>query len=420
MGLLVGVALGIIGGTSHAWERVEPRLRSKGATVVAAIALIAIVATMRFATDTSYRLYRFGFFGFSIACAIVIAVLVAAPASPLSWLLSRRWIVAIGLRSYALYLWHWPVGVFVEPHPGFNGLRLFVVRCLWSIVLAELTYYFVERPFRVGGVARRTGSRGAVVLYAVVAVLSVALVFSVDAPGAARPSNLASQKSCNAPSTTHVDLFGDSTALVFGLAGCADARALQLSVGGDARLGCGLTITDQIVNGRVNTLRPECYTWKPRWQAILREDTNAHIAVMEGAWDVLDHKTPAGIVRFGTQQWTALVTSSVRDALETLTTSGRPVSLFEVPCYGSGDPNAPIPERGDKARIDAVNAIYEQMAREMPLVRIVHWRDLVCPNGRRRETLNGTRLWEADDVHLTDAGAVEVWKWWLPQLRAGR
>jgi hypothetical protein len=50
----------------------------------------------------------------------------------------------------------------------------------------------------------------------------------------------------------------------------------------------------------------------------------------------------------------------------------------------------------------------------------VHWRTLVCPGGKRAESVDGVRLWQADDEHLSDDGAVVVWKWWLPQLRAAR
>ncbi len=53
----------------------------------------------------------------------------------------------------------------------------------------------------------------------------------------------------------------------------------------------------------------------------------------------------------------------------------------------------------------------------MPRVRIVHWRELVCPGGRRAERIDGVEMWEPDEVHLTEAGAVVVWKWFLPQVR---
>jgi lysophospholipase L1-like esterase len=96
------------------------------------------------------------------------------------------------------------------------------------------------------------------------------------------------------------------------------------------------------------------------------------------------------------------------------------VHLFEVPCYGAGDANFPLPERSDPKRIDALNSIYNRLANELPRVEMVHWRALVCPDGHRVESLHGVHLWEPDDVHLSQAGAVVVWKWWLPQLHLPR
>ena len=99
-----------------------------------------------------------------------------------------------------------------------------------------------------------------------------------------------------------------------------------------------------------------------------------------------------------------------------LADTGRPVYVFQVPCYGAGDPQYPLPERADPQRIDALNTIFEQLAREMPNVKIVPWRDLVCPGGHRVEKIDGKQLWEPDDVHLTVPGVLAVWRWWLPQL----
>ena len=62
--------------------------------------------------------------------------------------------VGLGLVSYSLYLWHWPLLVIVEaawPEPAGLGLRL--AACLVALALAWASWRFVERPFRRAGIA---------------------------------------------------------------------------------------------------------------------------------------------------------------------------------------------------------------------------------------------------------------------------
>jgi hypothetical protein len=176
--------------------------------------------------------------------------------------------------------------------------------------------------------------------------------------------------------------------------------------------------TDHVTGGRVLPHVKECDGWQARWRASMRNDPDARLALMAGAWEALDQQTAFGVVRFGTTAWTDLIALSLRTALETLTADGRTVYLFEVPCYGAGNANDPMPERSDRRRIAALNEIFADVARSMPNVEIVHWRTLVCPDGHRAESVGGVHLWQPDDQHLTYAGAVVVWKWWLPQLRS--
>jgi peptidoglycan/LPS O-acetylase OafA/YrhL len=83
-------------------------------------------------------------------------------ASPRSWinerLLGNRLMVGIGLISYPLYLWHWPMLSFARIWEGSasvsTGARVGLV--VLSFVAAWLTYRLVERPIRNGRVARPT------------------------------------------------------------------------------------------------------------------------------------------------------------------------------------------------------------------------------------------------------------------------
>jgi peptidoglycan/LPS O-acetylase OafA/YrhL len=77
-------------------------------------------------------------------------------AGPNAWLnsrvLARRTIVGVGLISYPLYLWHWPLlsfarildGEAITPQAAFTAIML-------SILLAWLTYSLLEKRIRSGG-----------------------------------------------------------------------------------------------------------------------------------------------------------------------------------------------------------------------------------------------------------------------------
>ena len=82
-----------------------------------------------------------------------------------------RW---IGLISYSLYLWHWPVIVFAESGLFLgSGWRETIALIAVSFAAAILSWRFVERPFRQGG-GRWTRGRvlgaGAVVMAAAVLI----------------------------------------------------------------------------------------------------------------------------------------------------------------------------------------------------------------------------------------------------------
>lgn len=66
-------------------------------------------------------------------------------------LLARPWLVFIGLISYPLYLWHWPLLSFARII-RFDGVTLLerTLLVLASVVLAWLTYRLIEKPIRFG------------------------------------------------------------------------------------------------------------------------------------------------------------------------------------------------------------------------------------------------------------------------------
>lgn len=78
------------------------------------------------------------------------------PSGSAARLLAAKPVVFIGLISYSLYLWHWPLLAFARyvniTEPAF-WVRVGLV--VASLVLATLSWRFVETPFRHHGVAKR-------------------------------------------------------------------------------------------------------------------------------------------------------------------------------------------------------------------------------------------------------------------------
>lgn len=62
--------------------------------------------------------------------------------------LSLRPVVFVGLISYSLYLWHWPILFFVRFDSLVLTTRSRVAVILFSLVAATLSWQFVEKPFR--------------------------------------------------------------------------------------------------------------------------------------------------------------------------------------------------------------------------------------------------------------------------------
>ena len=64
-------------------------------------------------------------------------------------LLTLKTIVGIGLISYSLYLWHWPIFAF-QKHLGYSSesQKIQIILLLISFVPAWLSWRFVETPFR--------------------------------------------------------------------------------------------------------------------------------------------------------------------------------------------------------------------------------------------------------------------------------
>jgi peptidoglycan/LPS O-acetylase OafA/YrhL len=68
-----------------------------------------------------------------------------------SWLLTRALLVRMGMISYGLYLWHFPIFYLVDTYTGLGDIKNVLFAVIISIILASLSYTFIEKPFKRSG-----------------------------------------------------------------------------------------------------------------------------------------------------------------------------------------------------------------------------------------------------------------------------
>jgi peptidoglycan/LPS O-acetylase OafA/YrhL len=149
VGLLAGVALALV------WSPIELRRHKAGPLVgpfldlVGVLALGYIVLSFLHLHDYDLALWHGGYLWLAIATALLLAVL-AHPAARLGPILGQKPLLWLGLRSYSFYLWHWPVLVLTRPGIDVSLPRgiLIPLQLLATLALADLSYRYVELPFR--------------------------------------------------------------------------------------------------------------------------------------------------------------------------------------------------------------------------------------------------------------------------------
>ena len=151
--LLVGALLAIAtGGRGLRLERLVPALRQRGVPVIAydvmaAVSLAVIIAMMFVFNGYSHFVYRGGI----LIAAILTALLVGCIARPNHTIIGRILgvpaLAEAGKRGYALYLWHYPLLIILNPAASTTPLPWWgwVLEFALIAVLSELSYQFLEK-----------------------------------------------------------------------------------------------------------------------------------------------------------------------------------------------------------------------------------------------------------------------------------
>jgi peptidoglycan/LPS O-acetylase OafA/YrhL len=151
-GVLIGAALAFVWPSRHLGSDVTATARAIldgiGATGLAVIAVL-IWSTSQY----SPFVYQGGMVVLSVATALVVGA-AASPVARIGRLLGVRPLRWIGVRSYGIYLWHFPIIVLTTPAGGRDSLVRGMAQFAAAIGAAALSWRFVEEPVRRGAIGR--------------------------------------------------------------------------------------------------------------------------------------------------------------------------------------------------------------------------------------------------------------------------
>jgi Predicted acyltransferases len=152
--LLFGAALAMVWPSRRLTRRVTPGARNL-LDGLGVLGLLVIAAMIWRTGQYSPFLYRGGFVLLSLASVLVVATL-AHPACRLGTVLGWRPLRWVGVRSYAIYLWHFPIVVLTTPGGIAHGdepLRE-ALQVAAIMAVAALSWTYVEDPVRHGAIGR--------------------------------------------------------------------------------------------------------------------------------------------------------------------------------------------------------------------------------------------------------------------------
>ena len=162
--------------------RPTPRTGRAG-TAAAAVAAV-VLGTLAVVLDPAEAAtYRWGLV--AAAGASLVLVLAASFPGPLETALQQQPLQWLGVRSYAIYLWSWPIQlVTMEVWPALPLGMVAVLTVAATLVLADLSLRLVERPLRVrtGWATRRRWRHTAWVSGGVAVLVAMALVAVTTEP----------------------------------------------------------------------------------------------------------------------------------------------------------------------------------------------------------------------------------------------
>lgn len=402
--LLAGVLLALAIGFS------VPRrvLRFASRHVVVAIAAIAMLAAFLLADVGQVWLYRGGLW--LVALGSVALIVGALDHGPLARGLSWKPLAALGLISYGVYIYHWPVFVYLtSDRTGLDGASLAVLRIGVTLAIAVVSYHLIEQPVR-----RRDLNLRPVPVVATVAVLTVGLLVAATVlDGRAATRDVVATPDLELASSTEVPPLAPAppvaTPEIERVLFLGDSLVHQSYPTLAARMQA-VGVETRVIGGRGEHLLSTGEPWSTELEATLAA-FDPNVVVLESCcgWGFAplpeQVSTSSGVplqpdTGESWQEW-ARAAAALTDLARS---QGRVVLWVLAPPAQTNGYYGPI-----EGRIAIANEVYRNIASCRPDVGLIDWRAIAGPDGSFAWALPDrsgipVQVRSADGLHFTPEG----------------
>ncbi|APR81294.1 acyltransferase family protein [Minicystis rosea] len=359
------------------------------------------------------RLYRGGLTLTEVAVLALIACARAGDRSLVARALAARPLVGVGLVSYGVYLWHWPIFVALSPaRTGLGAGALTLARFAATFAIAIASYRLLEQPIRTGRL--RVGNPF-VVVPAAMGLAAIALVLSTW--GARTPEEAANAAGVRAlpggvpEGARKVLVLGDSVAVTLG----ERLRAVHASMAGApfvvarGNSSCSL-LHDQLPTRAVNGLPHVGGDCDARWVHDAEELRPDATLVVLGGGFFAPVEVDGVWQRPCDRGWQHAYRAELTRDLEALRAHGghRVVALAPYP-------TGKWTKAAGAAMVDCFNATLRDAAAASPHVTVVDLSAQLCPEGRCALESDGALI-RPDGLHFEGHGAESIARWMLGEL----
>ena len=398
-GILLGAAFAtLVSPNDRFSSRIVRALDALG--VLAALGIGLAWVSLR---GTNPFLYHGGFWLTELGALTLIACAIAGERSRVARILSVRPLTGLGTISYGVYLWHWPVNVFLtSERTHLQGVGLHALRFTLTLAIALVSYRYFEQPIRKHGVPF---SRPQYIVPAAVALSVFLIVHATHAEGRAqrpRPVPTASLPNA-APEFVRyrIAVFGDSTANSLGWS-LRNLHGQGVAIELLGKDGCSMlddTCDGSLWVSQVRAAHPNVsivylagvflygFHVKGDWHTACRPDWDAKLGrVLELRLGELAHE--------GGRVFTA--------------TMPYPVGPYE---------NDSHDRQQFHERVDCINAVIRKAAASVPSVGLLDVGGHLCPGGVCVQDIAASEPVRPDGVHFSIDASKDLARWVYEELQ---